>query len=184
MRRIVLRLAVPILAALIVAAAAQAQDAASPRFTPYVGAGVFAAQDHAKGELQAGASFELAPPDAGAGFSFEGGYVGPWSDFKTGSALVSVDYMTYWAVGAGGSGKTPSGHPYWHDRGWKIFPFASAGYTRLFGTGNAANFGGGFDYRLNKHHAIRFELRDYYAPAAPSQHNIGFRIGWVSYVPD
>jgi hypothetical protein len=165
------------------ATAAHAQDAASPKFTVFAGAGSTVAGP-AQGEVQAGASFDEAPPGAWAGFSFEAGYLGPWSRPSAGSAILSVDYMTSWTFGEKGKGLTPSGKPYWRDRGWKVLPFVSTGYTRLFGTGNAVNFGGGIDYRLNHLHAIRFEVRDYYSPAARVQHNVAFRIGWVAYLSD
>ena len=182
--KILLRSAGLILAALIGVLPTHAQDAASPKFTAFAGAGLLATQGHSKGEFQAGASFDEAPPGAWGGFSFEGGYLGPWARLKSGSAFLSADYMASWSFGPKGSGRTASGKPYWSDRGWKVLPFASAGYTRLFGTGNAVNFGGGIDYRLDNRYAIRFELRDYYAPASPSQQNVAFRIGWVAYVED
>ncbi|MFZ0213863.1 MAG: hypothetical protein WBE20_00815 [Candidatus Acidiferrales bacterium] len=125
-----------------------------------------------------------APPDSWFGISAEGGYRGPWANPRVGGAFFSVDYMTAWNFGPTGKGRTAKGATYWADRGWKFLPFASAGYTRLFGTGNAVNFGGGVDYRLSHADAIRFELRDYYSPSTPSQHNIGLRIGWVIYLPD
>ena len=179
----VLRLISSIVVVLAVAAAAHAQDAASPKFTAFAGAGSTIAGP-ARGEVQAGASFEESPPGVWGGFSFEGGYLGPWSRPGAGSAIFSADYMASWSFGEKGRRTTPSGKVYWSDRGWKVLPFASAGYTRLFGTGNAVNFGGGIDYRLNHLHAIRFEVRDYYSPAARVQHNAAFRIGWVSYIWD
>lgn len=166
------------------ATSAHAQDAASPKFTLLAGAGILTAQGHSRGEFQAGASFDEAPPDAKYGFLFEGGYLGPWADRKSGSAFFSADYMAEWNLGKSGAGHTPKGQVYWRDRGWKFFPFAAAGYTRLFGTGSAVNFGGGFDYRLNHNHAIRVDIRDYYSPSSPAQHNVIIRIGWVAYLPD
>ncbi|HTZ99004.1 MAG TPA: hypothetical protein VMB02_01655 [Candidatus Aquilonibacter sp.] len=162
---------------------ARAQDAASPMFTVFAGAGSTVAGP-ARGEVQAGASFDEAPPNAGVGFSFEGGYLGAWSRPGAGSAIFSADYMASWAFGEKGRGTTPNGKRSWSDRGWKVLPFASAGYTQLFGTGNAVNFGGGVDYRLNDLHAIRVEVRDYYSPGSRVEHNVALRIGWVAYVSD
>src|SRR5262249_3927187 len=119
--------------------ALRAQDAASPKFAIFSGAGAVATQQYSRGEIQAGASFDEAPPGAWGDFSFEGGYLGPWARLHAGSAFTSVDYMASWAFGPKATGRTPSGTPYWTDRGWKLLPFASAGYTRLFGTGNAVN---------------------------------------------
>jgi len=169
---------------LAAAAGLQAQDAASPKFTLFAGPGIVAAQGRSRGEIQAGASLDEAPPNAWGGFSLEGGYLGPWSRPRTGSAFLSVDYMAAWSFGPKGSGRTANGTPYWADRGWKLLPFASAGYTRLFGTGNAVNFGGGIDYRLSDTHAIRVEVRDYYSFSTPPQHNIARRIGFVIYLAD
>jgi hypothetical protein len=163
---------------------AQAQDAASPKFTIFAGPGIVAAQGRSRGEIQAGASLDEAPPNAWGGVSFEGGYLGPWSRPHNGSAFLSVDYMAAWNFGQKGTGRTSNGTPYWADRGSRFLPFASAGYTRLFGTGNAVNFGGGIDYRLSQTRAIRAELRDYYSFSTPAQHNIALRIGLVIYLRD
>jgi len=172
---------------LIVAAGAigaQAQDAASPKFTLFAGPGIVAVRGSSRGEIQAGASFDEAPPNAWGGVSFEGGYLGPWTKPHTGSAFLSANYMAAWSFGQNGKGRTANGMPYWADRGWKLLPFATAGYTRLFGTGNAVNFGGGIDYRFSQTHAIRVELRDYYSFSTPIQHNIALRIGFVTYIQD
>lgn len=161
----------------------RAQDAASPKFTLFAGPGIIRTQGISRGEVQAGVSLDEAPPDAGGGFSFEAGYLGPWSKPHIGSAFLSVDYMAAWNLGPSGSGRTAKGTHYWSDHGWKLLPFASAGYTRLFGTGNAVNFGGGVDYRLSNNRAIRIEVRDYYSPSA-AQHNVALRIGLVIYISD
>lgn len=166
------RLVVSLLFAIAGALGAQAQDAASPKFTLFAGPGIVAADGSSRGEIQAGASFDEAPPNAWGGFSFEGGYLGPWSRPHTGSAFLSVDYMAAWHFGQNGSGQMANGTPYWTDRGWKILPFASAGYSRLFGSGNAVNFGGGIDYRLSQTYAIRAEVRDYYSVSIPTQKNV------------
>lgn len=161
-----------------------AQDAASPKFTVFAGPGISQSQGHWLSAIQAGASFEEAPPNSWAGLALEGGYLGPTSRLKSGSAFLSTNYVTSWAIGPSGKGQTANGKPYWSDRKWKLLPFASAGYTRLFGTGNAINFGGGLDYRPNPNEAIRFEVRDYYSFAQAGAHNIGFRVGWVLYLED
>jgi hypothetical protein len=163
---------------------ARAQDAASPKFTLFAGPGIVAARGSSRGEIQAGASFDEAPPNAWGGFSFGGGYLSPWSKPHTGSAFLSANYMAAWSFGENGKGRTANGSQCWADRGWKLLPFATAGYTRLFGTGNAVNFGGGIDYRLSQIQAIRMEVRDYYSFSSPAQHNIGLRIGFVIYLSD
>jgi hypothetical protein len=120
--------------------------------------------------MQRGASFEESFPNHWLGFGLEGGYVGPWSRPRAGSAIFSANYIPSWRL----------------DDDGRFLPFANLDYTRMFGTGNAVNFGGGLDLRLNDLHAIRFEARDYFAPTASqsSQHNVAFRIGWVIYWAD
>jgi hypothetical protein len=163
---------------------AWAQDAASPKFVFFAGAGPLVSDGHSKSAIQTGVSFEEVPPGSWGGFSFEGGYLWPWSKPKGGSALFSCNYMVAWAFGPKASGRLPNGTKYWTDRGWKILPFATVGYTRLLGTGNAINFGGGIDYRINHARAIRLELRDYYSFALPRQHNVALRIGLSLYTND
>jgi hypothetical protein len=153
---------------LMTASQCRAQDPASPQFAVFGGVGMTLSQGHSQGALQLGASFDEAPPNAGFGLLLEGGYVAPWSNFKAGSGIFSANYMTTWKT----------------DRQEKLLPFATAGYSHLFGTGNAVNFGGGVDYRLNNAHAIRIEIRDYYSFSEPRQNNVALRIGWVVYVPD
>jgi hypothetical protein len=144
------------------------QDAASPKLALFAGAGADFSSGHSRGATQFGASFEEAPPNAYFGMLFEVGYVGPWSSFKSGSAIFSANYVSSWST----------------DKKERFLPFATVGYSRLFGTGNAINFGGGLDYRLSHHHAIRFEVRDYDSLTGPRGHDLGIRVGWVIYIPD
>jgi hypothetical protein len=181
------RLSIPLAVATILvtdALALCAQDAASPKFTAFAGAGLNVTQHNSRGEIQTGASFDEAPPGSWGGYLFEGGYVGPWANLHEGAAFASADYMASWSLGQKGRGRTASGQPYWSDRGWKLLPFARAGYTRLFGTGNAVNFGGGFDYRFSHAHAVRAEAVDYYSFSTSHQHNVALRIGFVIYLRD
>jgi len=183
LRRVAIRFAVSVILGTN-APALYAQDAASPKFTAFAGAGINATQQNSRGEIQTGASFDEAPPGSWGGFLFEGGYLGPWADLHEGSAFASGDYMASWSLGQKGKGRTASGQSYWSDRGWKLLPFARAGYTRLFGTGNALNFGGGVDYRFSHNRAIRAEAVDYYSFSTPHQHNVALRIGFVIYIRD
>ncbi len=57
-------------------------------------------------------------------------------------------------------------------------PFATAGYTYVFGEGSAINFGLGADFHYRRYRAIRVELRDYYLFTQVPQHNIALRLGW------
>ncbi len=69
------------------------------------------------------------------------------------------------------------------------FPIVIVGYSRLFETGHAFDYGialvlpraHGHEDDLTR---IRLELRDYWTFANPTQHNIMLRVGWVSRVTD
>lgn len=68
-------------------------------------------------------------------------------------------------------------------------PAAIVGYSRLFETGHALDYGLAlYTPRLGKHKDstkhLRIELRDYYTFASPNQHNIMLRIGWMSEIFD
>lgn len=63
-------------------------------------------------------------------------------------------------------------------------PIIIAGYTRMFETGHALDFGVGFEHHIDDSHSLQFELRDYLAFANPRQHNVVLRVGWVIGIPD
>jgi hypothetical protein len=155
--------------ALVAAVACRAQDEGSPQFTLFGGPGTVISGGHAQGAAQFGASLDQTAPGAGVGYLFEVGYIGRWSKHTSGSAVFSANYMAAWEF---------------HKRMPRALPFATVGYSRLFGTGNAVNFGGGIDYLLGDKQALRIEVRDYFAFTAPRQHNVGLRVGWVFYIRD
>jgi hypothetical protein len=159
-----------IVIAFILATPCRAQDIDSPKFVYFAGAGTNLSRGHALGEIQAGASFEESTPNHWIGYGFEGGYVGPWSRLKSGAGLFSFNYTPSWSF----------------NKQARFLPFATVGYTHLFGTSNAVNFGCGLDLRLSNTRAIRFEVRDYYSPVLPqtARHDVAFRIGWVIYLWD
>jgi hypothetical protein len=140
----------------------------SPQFVLFGGAGANLSQAHSQGAMQLGASIALAPRNAWGGIMLEGGYIGPWANLKSGSALFSANYLVRWKIGPNK----------------KFIPFITTGHSRLFDAGNAINFGGGVEYKLGVTHAIRIEVRDYYAFTEPRRQNIALRIGWVMYLPD
>jgi hypothetical protein len=148
--------------------ACRAQDVDSPRLTYFAGPGVTFSHGTAKGATQFGASFDGAPPNSGFGLLFEAGYVAPWSNFKAGSPILSANYMAAWSL----------------DKQKRWLPFATAGYSRVFGDGNAFDFGGGLDYRRKPDQAIRFELRDYATFTGPRSHDVALRVGFVFYIAD
>jgi hypothetical protein len=129
----------------------------------FAGAGAQVSNRQSLAAWQLGATIGIVVPNTYFGMSFEGGYVGPWSRPRAGSAIFSANYVSQWDSSARSRFK----------------PFLTVGYTRLFGTGNAVNYGAGFDYHLDASHAIRIEVRDYYSPTDQIQHNVAVRIGFV-----
>jgi putative flippase GtrA len=66
-----------------------------------------------------------------------------------------------------------------------LYPFLTGGYTRMFATGNAVNFGLGIDFGRNEEkRLVRIELRDYYLFTGPQRHIVGLRIGFGKFIPD
>jgi len=99
---------------------------------------------------------------------FELGVVGPLQGGHPIDGLASMDAMF--------AGKVP------HRR---LYPFLNVGYSRMFATGNAANFGLGFDFGKHEYKRIvRIELRDYYLFTGPRQHVVGLRIGFGKFIDD
>ena len=71
----------------------------------------------------------------------------------------------------------------------KYLPSAILGYTRMFETGHALDYGLALALpRPGKpkdpSSSLRIELRDYWTFANPTQHNIQMRIGWMSLEAD
>ena len=54
------------------------------------------------------------------------------------------------------------------------------GYTRMFETGHALDYGVTYARPIDESHSIQFEARDYWAFANPSQHNVVFRVAWLT----
>jgi sugar lactone lactonase YvrE len=95
------------------------------------------------------------------GFLFESGYAGPTNNLGNGSALISTNYLAEWLA---------TEHK-------PLTAFTTVGYTRIFGTGNALNFGGGINfYNKGTSHAVRLEVRDYFR-IATREHSVAFRVG-------
>jgi hypothetical protein len=67
----------------------------------------------------------------------------------------------------------------------EVFPFFTAGYTRVFATGNAINFGTGIDLGNRKSDRIvRIEFRDYYLFTSPQQNIVELRMAFGSAFSD
>jgi len=63
-------------------------------------------------------------------------------------------------------------------------PLVVGGYTRMFETGNAVDYGVAFTHPTDESHSVQFEVRDYWAFSNPSQHNVVIRVVWLVGVPD
>jgi len=107
------------------------------------------------------------------GTFFEIGVMGPQANRSSASGYLSLD------------GKIPLS-----TRGLLYVPTAIIGYTRMFETGHALDYGLAFDSPAIKgnqsygENYIRIELRDYYTFANPNQHNVMLRVGWMTGLPD
>jgi len=67
----------------------------------------------------------------------------------------------------------------------EAFPFFTAGYTRVFATGHAINFGTGIDLGNRKSdRLIRIEFRDYYLFTSPQQNIVELRMAFGSAFSD
>jgi len=65
-----------------------------------------------------------------------------------------------------------------------LYPFLTGGFTRMFVTGNAVDFGLGIDLGKDDEHLVRIEVRDYYLFTGPQQHVLSLRIGFGKFIAD
>jgi hypothetical protein len=65
----------------------------------------------------------------------------------------------------------------------RLRPFFTAGYSRIFGAGNALNYGAGIDYifSTNDYHAVRFEARNYWKFSGARENNTILRAGYFIF---
>jgi hypothetical protein len=63
-------------------------------------------------------------------------------------------------------------------------PLLVGGYTRMFETGNALDYGLAYELPTDAGHSIQVEVRDYWAFSSPSQHNVVLRVLWLTGLPD
>ena len=114
----------------------------------------------------------------GAGFSFiplpfplytEVGVMGPQAHRSNVSGYVSLDTSLPLARTTG-----------------PLLPEVLFGYSRLFETGHAFDYGVALVVPRSGDHQtdLRFELRDYWTFANPDQHNVMLRVGLISYETD
>jgi hypothetical protein len=151
------------------------EDTGGVTATLFGGGGVLNSETQTGGALQFGAAFGVSPPNTFFGFDLETGYVAAVAKGSQRSAVFSANYRPSWVLS--------------RLRCTFASPcpvvFATAGYSRLFETGNALDFGGGMDYYFAKNaRALRIEARDYMTWQAPKQRNVALRIGLVFVLAD
>jgi hypothetical protein len=100
------------------------------------------------------------------------GVMGPQANRSSYSGYISLD----------GDIPLPSGRA-------NYLPMAIVGYSRLFETGHALDYGVAlglprFGKPKDSASSLQIELRDYWAFANPTQHNVMLRIGWMGPVSD
>jgi hypothetical protein len=126
------------------------------------GAGASESSASAKPTVQCGGLFTIWPF-----LDLEAGVMGPQANRSSVSGYLSTDLVF------------PLGRSIKHG-----LPLVVGGYTRMFETGNALDYGLALSRAIDSTHSIQFEVRDYWANANPNQHNIVFRVVWLIGVPD
>jgi hypothetical protein len=104
-------------------------------------------------------------------FQLETGVMGPQANRSAGSAYLSTNlWLPLMPL---------------QDLGNKReVPLLVGGYTRMFETGNALDYGLAFAHPSDKSHSLQFEARDYWAFSDPHQHNVVFRLVWLVGLSD
>jgi len=102
--------------------------------------------------------------------SLELGYLGFADDFDGGNALFSSSVVIPPTLG--------------RIRGTRFDLPLALGYTQIFGSGNAVNFGVGIDAILSEKNGIRFEVRDYFKLSGSNEHNVVFHVAFLRFVDD
>ena len=114
--------------------------------------------------VQCGGMFSILPV-----VNLETGVMGPQAKRSSASGYLTTDLvLPVWALGKAKR---------------NLFLFA-AGYTRMFETGNALDYGLALSRPIDSKHSIQFEVRDTWVNANPNEHNVLFRVVWLIGVPD
>jgi hypothetical protein len=126
------------------------------------GAGATESSASVEPTVQCGALFTFLPF-----LDLEAGVMGPQANRSSVSGYLGTDLVL------------PLSHETKHG-----LPLVVGGYTRMFETGNALDYGLALSRTIDSTHSIQFEVRDYWANANPNQHNIVFRVVWLIGIPD
>lgn len=129
------------------------------------GAGASNSPIATKPTAQCGAIFSMAY------FDFETGFMGPQANRGVGSGYLSTNFLVPLLPVKESS----------NNRG---VPLVVGGYTRMFETGHAIDYGLAYAHPISDSNSVQFEVRDYWAFSNPSQHNIVFRVVWLVGLPD
>jgi len=133
----------------------------------FCGVGASTSPASTKSTIGCGAGMTLLPLP----IFFEVGVMGPQANRSYLSGYISID------------GRIPLA-----PTSTKYLPMAIFGYSRLFETGHALDYGLAVALPRFKDHdstrSLRIELRDYWTFANPAQHNVMLRFGWMSQVSD
>jgi len=129
------------------------------------GAGASTSADGTKPTVQCGGVF------SGPLFDLEAGVMGPQASRSSVSGYLSTN-LWYPLI------------PFKHMGNKYGVPLAVGGYTRMFETGHALDYGLAFAHPVDGSHSVQFEVRDYWRYSEPSQHNIVFRVVWFVGLPD
>ncbi len=126
------------------------------------GAGASESSVSVKPTVQCGGMFSILPF-----LDLEAGVMGPQANRSSVSGYLSTDVVLPL------SHKTKQG-----------LPLFVGGYTRMFETGNALDYGLALSRSIDSKHSIQFEVRDTWVNANPIEHNVVFRAVWLIGVPD
>jgi hypothetical protein len=130
------------------------------------GAGATTSPVSTKPTVQCGGLFTMFPF-----FNIETGVMGPQANRSAVSGYLSTNFF----VPAMSLQKVGKLHG---------VPLIVGGYTRMFETGHALDYGVAYAHTIDESHSIQFEVRDYWAFSNPSQHNVVFRVVWLVGIPD
>src|SRR5437870_2906967 len=137
-----------------------AQTRNEPRGWGYLFGGAGSSSGSPTAQFQVGGGGE-ALAHKGLGLGAEVGYIAPFRAAGDGFGIISAD-VSY----------------HFQKRSSKFAPFVTGGYSLAFrsGTSSGGDFGGGAQYWIKEHVALRFEFRDHVF-SSDSPHFYQFRVG-------
>jgi hypothetical protein len=143
-----------------------------PKLVLFGGSGLTNNSASARGSVHFGMDYELLKPvrfgHYSPGILLEGAYAFPTRPFDDGFAILSLNYAGAYIL----------------EKSNRSLLFYTTGYSRLFGQGNAINYGTGYEHVLTPNRSIRFEARDYYAFTGHRGHNVVLRVAYMIHVED